>query len=470
MPAKHAVKDLLKYLDDQEIEFVTFRFSNLSGGLHQITLPRHQVDSDLLTNGSNFDGSSVPGWRPINNSDVYFMPDAEATYLDPFAAHPTLIVFCQVKDPATGETYNRDPRSIAKKAEAFLAQSNMGDQAFFGPELEFFVFDNILYENAPHKSMYQIDAVNAPWSTGQSLEEGNTGHVPGFKGGYFAAAPRDRLQDIRAEICQTLDKLGIESQLHHHEVATAGQCEVGAAFNTATRKADEVQMTKYVVHNACDVYGKTATFMPKPIDGDNGSGMHVHQSVWKQGKNTFAGDEFAGLSEQALYYIGGIIKHAHALNAFTNPTTNSYKRLIPGFEAPVILAYGAANRSASIRIPASHSAKAKRMEVRFPDATANPYLAFAAMLMAGLDGIENKIHPGEAQTADLYQADTPNLPEVCGTLDEALRALDNDRSFLTKGDVFTDDMLNSYIDIKKQEVTKLNQTPHPIEFAMYYSA
>lgn len=470
MPAKNAIKTLLKSLDDQQIEFVTFRVSNLCGGFHQITLPRHQVSEDIFNEGSNFDGSSVPGWRDINNSDVYFLPDPEACYIDPFAAHPTLIVFCQVKDPVSGEVYNRDPRHVATKAEAFLAETKLGDQAFFGPELEFFVFDNVLYENTHHKSGYEIDAANAPWSTGRPLDEGNTGHVPGLKGGYFAAAPRDRLHDIRSEICQTLDKIGIESQLHHHEVGTAGQCEVGCTFNTATRKADEVQMTKYVVHNACDMYGKTATFMPKPIHGDNGSGMHVHQSIWHKGKNTFAGNGFEGLSDEALYYIGGIIKHAHALNAFTNASTNSYKRLIPGFEAPVILAYGAANRSASIRIPATGSAKAKRVEVRFPDATANPYLAFAAMLMAGLDGIRNKIHPGDAQTADLYEMEDHGLKEVSRTLEQSLNALDADRDFLKEGGVFDDDIIDAYIDLKRQEVARVNQTPHPVEFEMYYSS
>ena len=470
MSSKNTVKDILKRLDDQNIEFVTFRISNLCGGFHQITLPRHQVNANTFTEGNNFDGSSVPGWRDINNSDVYFLPDSNAAYLDPFASHPTMIIFCQVKDPSTGEVYNRDPRHISQKAEAFLENSKIGDQAFFGPELEFFIFDNILYENTHHKSMYQIDAVNAPWSTGSTFEEGNTGHVPGLKGGYFAAPPRDRLQDVRSEICQTLDKIGIESQLHHHEVGTAGQCEVGVAFNTATRKADEVQMTKYVIHNACDVYGKTATFMPKPIHGDNGSGMHVHQSIWKKGKNIFAGNEFEGLSDEALYYIGGIIKHAHALNAFTNASTNSYKRLIPGFEAPVILAYGAANRSAAIRIPATSADKAKRIETRFPDATANPYLAFAAMLMAGLDGIRNKIHPGTPQTADLYQMQNHGMKEVCKTLDEALDALDKDRAFLKEGDVFDDDIIDAYIQLKKQEVARVNQTPHPVEIEMYYSS
>ena len=467
---KKSTKNIFKFIDDNEIEFVTFRVTNLCGGFHQITLSRREVSEDIFTEGSNFDGSSVPGWREINNSDVYFLPDPEAYYLDPFSAHATLIVFCNVLEPSSGEIYNRDPRHVAAKAEDYLQKTKIGDKAFFGPELEFFVFDNVLYNNTNSESMYKIDAANAPWSTGTPLEEGNTGHVPALKGGYFAAQPRDRLHDVRAEICLTLDRVGIEAQLHHHEVGTAGQCEIGVNFSTAKRKADEVQMTKYIVHNACDLYGKTATFMPKPIAGDNGSGMHVHQSIWNKNKNVFAGKEFEGLSQEALYYIGGIIKHAHALNAFTNASTNSYKRLVPGFEAPVILAYGAANRSASIRIPATGSEKAKRVEVRFPDATANPYLAFAAMLMAGLDGIKNKIDPGKAADKNLYESDNKDLREVCRTLNEALNALDKDRDFLKQGGVFDDDMIDAYIGLKKQEVQRLNEAPHPVEFEMYYSS
>lgn len=464
-----SLKDLFKLIENEGIEFVGFRFTDFDGQTHQITIPARDLTEEVFTKGTNFDGSSIAGWRPINNSDMMFRADASSHFIDPFTAHPTLIIFCDIVEPDTGKPYNKDPRGIAARAEAYLRKSGIGDQAFFGPELEFFIFDNVRYKSTHHESMYHIDASNGAWNTGKKLEEGNTGHVPSIKGAYFATAPLDRLHDIRSEICKVLDRCGVESQLHHAEVATAGQCEVGAKFNTAKAKGDEVQIFKYVVHNVSDMYGKTATFMPKPIAGDNGSGMHVHQSIWKKNKNIFAGNAYDGLSEEALYYIGGIIKHAKALNAFTNPSTNSYKRLVPGFEAPVILAYGRHNRSAAIRLPAVNSSAAKRIETRFPDCMANPYMAFAAMLMAGLDGIENKIHPGDPQITDLYEEHNHGLPEVCGSLEEALKALDNDREFLKKGGVFDDETIDSYIAVKRHDVVRLNHTPHPVEFEMYYS-
>ena len=400
---------------------------------------------------------------------MFFRPDPATAFLDPFATHPTLALICDIIDPITGKPYNRDPRGVATRAEAYLAKSGIGDTAFFGPEPEFFVFDNVRFGNEAKGAFYDIDATNSAWASSPVLEEGNTGHIPALKGGYFAMPPVDRLQDLRSEIGNVLEQVGIEFQLHHHEVATAGQCEVGAKFNTAKAKADEVQMFKYIVHNVCDLYGKTATFMPKPLAGDNGSGMHVHQSIWKGNKNTFAGDAYDGLSETALYYIGGIIKHARALNAITNPSTNSYKRLIPGFEAPVMLAYASRNRSASIRIPAVTSAPAKRIETRFPDPTANAYLAFAAMLLAGLDGIANKIHPGEPRTDNLYDVKDGSVPQVCGSLREALTALDQDRAFLTAGGVFDDDLIDAYIALKMEEVERVEHAPHPAEFELYYS-
>ncbi len=464
-----ALKDIFNLIETDAIEFVGFRFSDFNGVSHQITIPARDLSTEIFEKGSNFDGSSIAGWRHINKSDMFFRPDPSAYFIDPFTSHSTMVFFCDILDPTTNQIYNKDPRGIAARAEAYLKEIGVGDQAFFGPELEFFIFDNILYKNTAHESMHSIDACNGAWNTGNKLEEGNNGHVPGIKGGYFATAPVDKMHDIRSEICKVLDRVGIESQLHHHEVGTAGQCEVGAKFNTAQAKADEVLMFKYIVHNVCELYGRTATFMPKPIFGDNGSGMHVHHSIWKKKKNVFSGDMYDGLSEEALFYIGGIIKHAKALNAFTNPSTNSYKRLIPGFEAPVILAYGSHNRSAAIRIPAVTSSSAKRVETRFPDCMANPYLAFSAMLMAGLDGINNRIHPGEPQTEDLYEATSNDLPEVCSSLEEALSALNEDREFLKQGGVFDDDMIDSYIAIKQQDVMRLNHTPQPVEFEMYYS-
>jgi glutamine synthetase len=469
-----AIKNVFKLIEDNDIEFVDFRFCDFNGKWRHITFSVTELNEKVFQQGLAFDGSSIEGWCPINKSDMFYVPDAASAFIDPFMAHPTLVLLCDVTDPTNGKTYNRDPRGVAKRAEQFAKQSGFADQAFFGPELEFFLFDDVIYSATPNESFYKIDASTGAWNRGKKLEEGSHGHIAGMKGNYFSLAPVDRNHDVRSEMCSVLRKIGIDMHLHHGEVATAGQSELGMRFNTLTRKADEVLMYKYVVHNVADQYGKTATFMPKPLAGDNGSGMHVHQSLWKGGKNLFAGNRYDGLSDTALHYIGGIIKHAKAINAFTNPTTNSYKRLIPGYEAPVILAYAARNRSASIRIPASGTtAAAKRIEVRFPDPTANPYLGMAAMLMAGLDGVKNKIDPGEALEDNLYARvgdDLNSLPQVCGSLDEALRALDADRAFLTEGGVFDDDMIDAYIELKSEDVVRLNHTPAPVEFEMYFSA
>ena len=403
---------------------------------------------------------------------MILMPDDSTSIIDPFTDDATVILRCDIVEPSTMQGYERDPRSVAKRAEAYLASTGLGDTAFFGPEPEFFVFDDVKYKVEMQGASYEINSEEAAWASGDSFDEGNTGHRPGVKGGYFPVPPVDSLHDIRAAMCSAMEQMGLDVEVHHHEVGTAGQCEIGIRFNTLVAKADEVQILKYCVHNVAHAYGKTATFMPKPLVGDNGSGMHVHQSVSKDGVNTFAGDEYAGLSETALYYIGGIIKHARAINAFANASTNSYKRLVPGFEAPVMLAYSARNRSASIRIPYEPSPKGKRIEVRFGDPTANPYLCFAAMLMAGIDGIQNKIHPGDAADKDLYDLpaeEAAEIPTVASTLEMALEALDADRDFLTAGGVFTNDMIDGYIELKSEEVERLNMTTHPIEFDMYYS-
>ena len=469
-----AVKTVSKLIKDNAVKFVDYRFTDFTGRVHHITFPIKQFEESVFKNGINFDGSSIAGWCEINHSDMFLMPDPASAHIDPFMNHPTLVLFCGINDPSTGDVYDRDPRGIAARAEAYLKKSGLGDTAYFGPELEFFVFDNVLYKSTAHESSYHIDVTTGAWNSGNVMEEGNTGHVPGIKGGYFALAPIDRTHEVRSEICNMLEQVGIEPQLHHHEVATGSQCEVGTKFGTPVRKADEVQLFKYIAHNVADLFGKTITFMPKPLNGDNGSGMHVHQSIWKGGKNLFAGGKYDHLSQEALWYIGGIIKHAKAINAFTNPSTNSYKRLIPGYEAPVILAYASRNRSAAIRIPATgKSTAAKRIEVRFPDPTANPYLGFAAMLMAGLDGIRNKIDPGKAQEDNLYdlpESKLSKLPQVCGSLREALECLSKDRKFLLEGGVFTDDMIDAYINLKMQEVIRLEHTPCPVEFEMYYSA
>jgi glutamine synthetase len=403
---------------------------------------------------------------------MLLMPDPNTANIDPFFEEPTLILTCDVLEPGDGKPYERDPRSLAKRAEAYLKASGIGDAAYFGPEPEFFIFDQVKWQVDMSGCFVKVSSEEAPWSTGADFEGGNMGHRPALKGGYFPVPPVDSFQDMRSEMCLILESLGIPVEVHHHEVAAPGQNEIGTRFSTLVQRADWLQLQKYVIHNVAHAYGKTATFMPKPIVGDNGSGMHVHQSVWKDGKNLFAGDGYAGLSEFALYYIGGIIKHARALNAITNPGTNSYKRLVPGFEAPVKLAYSARNRSASIRIPYVSNPKGRRIEARFPDPLCNPYLGFAAMLMAGLDGVENKIHPGEAATKDLYHLppeEDAKIPTVCHSLDQALDYLDKGRAFLTRGGVFTDAYIDAYIELKMQEVTRFRMTTHPLEFDMYYS-
>lgn len=462
----------LNLIKDNDIRWVDLRFTDTRGKEQHVSIPASQVDEDFFEDGKMFDGSSIAGWKGINESDMILMPDDSTSVLDPFTDDATIILRCDVVEPSTMQGYERDPRSVAKRAEAYLASTGLGDTAFFGPEPEFFVFDDVKYKVEMQGASYEINSEEAAWASGDSFDEGNTGHRPGVKGGYFPVPPVDSLHDIRAAMCSAMEQMGLDVEVHHHEVGTAGQCEIGVRFNTLVTKADEVQILKYCVHNVAHAYGKTATFMPKPLVGDNGSGMHVHQSVSKDGVNTFAGDEYAGLSETALYYIGGIIKHARAINAFANASTNSYKRLVPGFEAPVMLAYSARNRSASIRIPYEPSPKGKRIEVRFGDPTANPYLCFAAMLMAGIDGIQNKIHPGDAADKDLYDLpaeEAAEIPTVASTLEMALEALDADRDFLTAGGVFTNDMIDGYIELKSEEVERLNMTTHPVEFDMYYS-
>ncbi|HMM45133.1 MAG TPA: glutamate--ammonia ligase [Candidatus Macondimonas sp.] len=464
--------DVLKLIQDKEVKFVDFRFTDTRGKEQHVTVPAHTVDAEVLEEGKMFDGSSIAGWKGIQESDMILMPDLETARLDPFFEELTLNLTCDVVEPATMQGYDRCPRSLAKRAMAYLQSTGLADTAFFGPENEFFIFDDIRWGADISGCFYKIDSEEAGWNTEKVYADGNMGHRPGVKGGYFPVPPVDALHDIRAAMCLTLEEMGVPVEVHHHEVATAGQCEIGVKFNTLVKKADEVQVLKYVVQNVAHSYGKTATFMPKPLVGDNGSGMHVHQSLAKGGQNLFAGDQYGGLSETALYYIGGIIKHAHAINAFTNASTNSYKRLVPHFEAPVMLAYSARNRSASVRIPWVSSPKARRIEVRFPDSTANPYLAFAAMMMAGLDGIRNKIHPGEAMDKDLYDLppeEEKAIPKVAFSLEQALDALDKDREFLTAGGVFTDDMIDAYIALKTMDVSRVRMTTHPVEFDLYYS-
>ena len=462
----------LNLIKDNDIRWVDLRFTDTRGKEQHVSIPASQVDEDFFEDGKMFDGSSIAGWKGINESDMILMPDDSTSIIDPFTDDATAILRCDVVEPSTMQGYERDPRSVAKRAEAYLASTGLGDTAFFGPEPEFFVFDDVKYKVEMQGASYAINSEEAAWASNDSFDEGNTGHRPGVKGGYFPVPPVDSLHDIRAAMCSAMEQMGLDVEVHHHEVGTAGQCEIGIRFNTLVAKADEVQILKYCVHNVAHAYGKTATFMPKPLVGDNGSGMHVHQSISKDGVNTFAGDDYAGLSETALYYIGGIIKHARAINAFANASTNSYKRLVPGFEAPVMLAYSARNRSASIRIPYEPSPKGKRIEVRFGDPTANPYLCFAAMMMAGIDGIQNKIHPGEAADKDLYDLpaeEAAEIPTVASTLEMALDALDADRGFLTAGGVFTDDMIDGYLELKREEVERLNMTTHPVECDMYYS-
>ncbi|MES9854043.1 MAG: glutamate--ammonia ligase [Candidatus Thiodiazotropha sp. L084R] len=462
----------LKMIKDNDVKFVDLRFTDTRGKEQHVTLPISEINEELFTDGKMFDGSSISGWKGINESDMILMPEDETSVIDPFADENTVNIRCDILEPATMQGYERDPRSVAKRAEAYLASTGIADAAYFGPEPEFFVLDDVRWSVNMSGSMVKIDSEEAEWNSERVYEDGNIGHRPGVKGGYFPVPPVDSLHDLRGAMCLAMEEMGVPVEVHHHEVATAGQCEIGTRFSTLVERADWVQIQKYCTWNVAHAYGKTATFMPKPIVGDNGSGMHVHQSLSKGGENVFAGDQYGGLSETALYYIGGIIKHARALNAFTNASTNSYKRLVPGFEAPVMLAYSARNRSASIRIPWVSSPKGRRVEVRFPDPTANPYLAFAAMMMAGLDGIQNKIHPGDAMDKDLYDLpaeEAASIPTVCHSLDMALEALDADRDFLTAGGVFTDDLINGYIDLKMEEVTTMRMTTHPAEFDMYYS-
>jgi glutamine synthetase len=465
------VNKVLEMIKEHEVKYVDFRFTDPRGKWQHLAHHVRTVDADLLNEGIMFDGSSIAGWKAINESDMTLVPDLSTAVLDPFAAQTSLIIFCDIAEPGTGQAYARDPRSTAKKAEAYLGSTGIGDKAFFGPEAEFFVFDDVRYKTGMQSAAYEIDSEEGPYNSFKTYPDGNTGHRPPIKGGYFPVAPVDGAGDLRAEMLSVMLDMGLKVEKHHHEVAPS-QHELGFVFDTLVRTADNMQIYKYVVHNVAHQYGKTATFMPKPIKGDNGSGMHVHQSVWKEGKPTFAGSGYADLSDTALYYIGGIIRHAKALNAFTNPTTNSYKRLIPGFEAPVLLAYSSRNRSASCRIPYVSSPKGKRVEVRFPDPAANPYLAYSAMLMAGLDGIQNKIHPGEAMDKNLYDLppeELKNVPTVCGSLREAIGALSADHDFLLKGDVFGKDQIEAYIELKWEEVFAFEHTPHPIEFQMYYS-
>ena len=464
--------EILGLIKESDVKFIDLRFTDTKGKEHHVTVPGHVLDEDLFEEGKMFDGSSISGWKGINESDMILLPDAESAVLDIFSEDTTLNLRCNVIEPGTMQGYDRCPRSLADRAEAYLKSTGLADAAYFGPENEFFVFDDVRWDDSMQGAFYSVDSTEGAWNSGRKFEEGNTGHRPTVKGGYFPVPPVDSLHDIRSAMCLALEEMGLETEVHHHEVGTAGQCEIGVKFNTLVRKADEVQIMKYVVHNVAHSYGKTATFMPKPLVNDNGNGMHVHQSLFRDGKNLFIGDGYGGLSEMALHYIGGTIKHAKALNAFTNPATNSYKRLVPGFEAPTILAYSARNRSASIRIPYESNPKGRRIEVRFPDSMANPYLAFSAMMLAGLDGVINKIHPGDAMDKDLYDLppeEEKNLELVAFSLDEALDALDNDREFLLVGDVFSDDLLNAYIDLQMQSVTRLRMTTHPVEFDMYYS-
>ncbi|MET0217527.1 MAG: type I glutamate--ammonia ligase [Burkholderiales bacterium] len=467
-----AVADVMKMIKDNEVKFIDFRFTDTRGKEQHVSVPVKAFDEGKFTEGHAFDGSSIAGWKGIQASDMLLMPDPESARLDPFMDEPTVIITCDVLEPADMKGYDRDPRSIAKRGEAYLKASGIADTAYFGPEPEFFIFDSVTWHVDMSGCSVRIGSSEAPWSSGVDREDGNMGHRPPIKGGYFPVPPVDSLQDIRSAMCLAMEEMGVEVEVHHHEVAAPGQCEIGTKFASLVKRADWSQIMKYVIHNVAHSYGKTATFMPKPVVGDNGSGMHVHQSLWKAGQNLFSGNGYAGLSEMALYYIGGIIKHARALNAITNPGTNSYKRLVPGFEAPINLAYSARNRSASIRIPYVASPKGRRIEVRFPDPTANPYLAYTAMMMAGLDGVQNKIHPGDPIDKNLYDLppeEAKKVPNVCSSLDMALDYLDQDRDFLTRGGVFSDDMIDAYIELKMEEVTQFRMTTHPLEFQMYYS-
>ncbi|MEQ8641107.1 MAG: type I glutamate--ammonia ligase [Alphaproteobacteria bacterium] len=463
---------IFQMIKDHDVKYIDLRFTDPRGKWQHMAHPISNFDESAFTDGLMFDGSSIAGWKAINESDMILLPDAGAATLDPFSAQTSLILFCDVIDPSTGQPYDRDPRSTAKRAEAYLASSGMGDTAFFGPEAEFFIFDDVRFDVAMNNTFYELYSEEGPYATGRVMAEGNMAHRPPVKGGYFPVPPVDSGSDIRAEMLDVIADMGVTVEKHHHEVAPS-QHELGVKFDTLVKSADGMQIYKYAVQMVAHAYGKTATFMPKPVFGDNGSGMHTHQSIWRDGKPLFAGTGYADLSETALFYIGGIIRHARALNAFTNPSTNSYKRLVPGYEAPVLLAYSSRNRSASCRIPYATNPAGKRVEVRFPDPTANPYLAFAAMLMAGLDGIQNRIHPGDAMDKNLYDLppeELKDVPTVCGSLRQALEALADDHEFLCKGDVMTEDMIEAYSALKWEEVHAYETAPHPIEFKMYYSS
>lgn len=467
-----SANDVIKMMSDNDVKYVDFRFTDTRGKEQHVSVPTSTVSENIFETGKMFDGSSIAGWKGIDESDMVLMPDPSTAVIDPFFSDPTMILRCDILEPLTMEGYSRDPRSVAKRTEAYLNSTGIADTAYFGPEPEFFIFDDVKWGNEMSGAFYTTDSDESAWNSKKGYDEGNIGHRPGVKGGYFPVPPVDSLQDVRSAMCQVMEEMGVTVEVHHHEVGTAGQCEIGTRFDTLTSRADQNQILKYVVHNVAHNYGKTATFMPKPIVGDNGSGMHVHQSLFKNGDNLFAGDLYGSLSQTALYYIGGIIKHARAINAFANATTNSYKRLVPGFEAPVMLAYSARNRSASIRIPYDSNAKSRRLEVRFPDSSGNPYLTYASMLLAGLDGILNQIDPGPANDKDLYDLpseEEANIPTVCSSLDQALEALDGDREFLKAGGVFSDDLIDGYLDLKLDEVTALRMSTHPIEFDMYYS-
>ncbi len=466
-----SLENVEKLIKDHKVEFVDLRFVDMRGVQQHVTFPASIVEPALFEDGKMFDGSSISGWKGINESDMILLPDASTAYLDPFYADPTLNLTCDILDPATMQDYSRDPRGIARRAEAYLKSSGIADQAFFGPEPEYFIFDSVRFANEMGNTFFHVESEEAAWNTGKDYEGGNSGYRPGVKGGYFPVPPTDSLHDLRAEMVKTLEQIGIEVEVHHHEVATAGQCEIGTKFNSMVKKADELLATKYVIRNVAFRNGKTATFMPKPIVGDNGSGMHVHMSLAKGGQNLFSGDGYGGLSQMALWYIGGIFKHARAINAFANAGTNSYKRLVPGFEAPVMLAYSARNRSASCRIPWVSNPKARRIEMRFPDPLQSGYLTFTALMMAGLDGIKNQIDPGAPSDKDLYDLppeEEKNIPKVCSSLDQALEALDADREFLKAGGVMTDDFIDGYIALKMQEVTKFRAATHPLEYQLYY--
>jgi glutamine synthetase len=463
--------DVLKFIKDKEAKFVDFRFTDTKGKMQHVTADVSCVDDGVFSDGYAFDGSSIAGWKSIEASDMTLMPDPTTAHVDPFFAQTTVAIFCDVLEPSTGQPYERDPRSIAKKAEAYMMSLGLGDSVVFGPEAEFFIFDDVKFSTDMYSVGYKVNSSELPSNSGVDVEMGNLAHRPRVKGGYFPVPPIDSAQDIRSEMLSVLSEMGVVVEKHHHEVAAA-QHELGVKFGPMIKMADHMQIYKYVVHNVAQAYGKTATFMPKPIFGDNGSGMHVHQSIWKGGQPMFAGDKYADLSQMCLYYIGGILKHAKAINAFTNPLTNSYKRLVPGYEAPVLLAYSARNRSASCRIPHVTNPKAKRVEVRFPDPGANPYFAFAAMLMAGLDGIQNKIDPGPAMDKNLYDlppAELAKIPTVAASLREALDSLDKDRDFMKAGGVMNDDMIDAYIALRMEENMRYEMTPHPVEYDMYYS-